>query len=49
MGTGELHTEFCFETCVEVGRTILKWIFKRDGETWTGLIWLRRDNAEMNL
>jgi hypothetical protein len=24
------------------GRTILKWILKKlDGETWTGLIWLR--------
>jgi hypothetical protein len=23
------------------GRIILKWIFKWDGWTWTGLIWLR--------
>jgi hypothetical protein len=23
------------------GRIILKWLFKWDGRTWTGLIWLR--------
>ena len=23
------------------GRVILKWIFRRDGKAWTGLIWLR--------
>ena len=24
------------------GRTVLKWMFKEgDGETWSGLIWLR--------
>jgi hypothetical protein len=29
------------------GRIILKWIFKRwDGETWTGLVWLRAGKCD---
>jgi hypothetical protein len=28
------------------GRIILKWIFRKwDGETWTGLLWLRIDTS----
>jgi hypothetical protein len=49
--TGEMHTEFWWGDLMErylmqvlgvYGMIILKWTFKkRDGEAWTGLIWLR--------
>jgi hypothetical protein len=48
---GEMHTGFWWGNMRERnhleglgidGSIILKWIFKEwDGETWTGLIWLR--------
>jgi len=31
------------------GRTTLIWIFKRDGEVWTGLIWLRTGTGDRRL
>jgi hypothetical protein len=39
---GSLRERDNLETIDIVGRITLRWVFKKwDGETWSGLIWLR--------